>query len=1377
VTGRLNQAALFDGNDSVATNLNVLENSYATSLWFKSDCTGCGIFSVTKGKRGNQGHDRDIYLNGGKVCARVWASSGSEVLCTPGNGYADGKWHHVVHAVGGAPKAKPKVLLHLNDGPQEAPPFTAKYYDNRDLSGKPTCNNVKDQWPISHNWGKDSPPECSGVGKNNFSVRWTGYFYFTGGTYKFTYNVNDGIRVWVGSKLVINDWKRGKAYDVYQTVVKDISSGEKLVTVEYKEHSGDASVYLDWQPLYRDRSGNELATFCARGRCPKSVLGKFDRALQFDGNNDYVGLPRGASILGTGPLAVSAWIKTSRHTDQVVVQQRSAGGTSGYNGEYQLKVAANGKVKWMTYGDSQWGFSFTSNRTVNDGQWHHLVAVRESDGTGRIYIDGKLDASQAGTSRTLVRNFVYIGADMRDNNAFFDGQIDEVSIYNRALSPGDVQMLYSGDRLYVDDVLQATGDRWSSGFTAQTGVTVGYSRQAATHAFSGRLDDVRVFQTGIGQTEVDTLFRAAPILQLHLDEAENATQFTDDSGNGHEGTCSGSGCPQTGFGIAGQLGTAAEFDGVDDMISVADSPALDLDRFTIGAWVMPTNVKNKWQPLIFKGGGTEGRNYGLFIEPNSMQVRFSLRKNDCSTTVYTSTATSLIQNVWNHVMATYDGQDMVIYLNGSPQGSRHVELSSLCHNNAPLRIGRMPGRPYAFAGRIDEVTLYDHALSAREVRAIFDYQGKWVEDRQNHDITVDADMPSSELQLADTYVPNRDIQLLITAHDQTSGVSKVEMGVKKGTGKFTWSEAPACQDAAGNAAWCPTFDPSTQGQGRYTLRTRATDNVGHRERPTQDYGLAVDGTPPTIGLNTGSGSLFNATPHPTQQNTWVVHLSGSIKDPALPDGFFGSGVATDTMRVTLYDDQGAVAGYGNQVATVIGDMWIMDYLLTSQDPSGQYTAVIEAADRVGNRTTFTSQPFYVDAAAPAARLTTSTLTTTITSALTLRGDVSESPVPAAGVERVELAYTPNLPGSPFYNEVPPAGEVLHLPFEDTPDQNGALRFHDVSGQGRDGTCNGDHCPTTGQPGHNGNAVRFDGHDRVRFPSTGPMTATTVSLWVYATPANIVQSPILVEEGGCFGLKLMAPRTPVWEVRVSTRSQSIVAKKAIPARKWVHLAGTYDKQTMRLYRDGELVDSQDTPGAITMPSCLRGDIGRYLNGLVDDVRIFNRALSADEIRSLYLGSGPVLHLPFDDPWVTDSAKLEDTSGWHHRATLHSGANDAVNKAVAGGVGPYALAFDGVDDYASVPDSPALDLSKFGVGVWVQPTYWPENDRSHPLLVKGRKIEGMSTMGCTSTSDRGMSPSNSTNRIVPPHIGSSARRCRSGNGATSWRRTTVPWPGCT
>ena len=81
---------------------------------------------------------------------------------------------------------------------------------------------------------------------------------------------------------------------------------------------------------------------------------------------------------------------------------------------------------------------------MNDGDFHHIAATREADGTGRIYIDGVLDGSQSGVpSRALIPLEVFVGADKRDNDRFFKGLIDEVEIYDRALTQPEIQDIFN----------------------------------------------------------------------------------------------------------------------------------------------------------------------------------------------------------------------------------------------------------------------------------------------------------------------------------------------------------------------------------------------------------------------------------------------------------------------------------------------------------------------------------------------------------------------------------------------------------------------------------------------------------------------------------------------------------------------------------------------------------------------------------------------------------------------------------------------------------------------------------------------------------------------------------------------------------------------
>ena len=147
--------------------------------------------------------------------------------------------------------------------------------------------------------------------------------------------------------------------------------------------------------------------------------------------------------------------------------------------------------------------------------------------------------------------------------------------------------------------------------------------------FEGRIDHVTLFNRALSSSDITDLMKEVPILNLHLDEASGSTTFVDDSTLSNNASCSGNACPQAG--VPSRMREGLLFDGTDDMITVPDNNALDLDEFTVGLWVKPTKEKSAWQPLIAKdndGGGD--RNYGLYIPPNSMQIQFSVRNSSCN---------------------------------------------------------------------------------------------------------------------------------------------------------------------------------------------------------------------------------------------------------------------------------------------------------------------------------------------------------------------------------------------------------------------------------------------------------------------------------------------------------------------------------------------------------------------------------------------------------------------------------------------------------------------------------------------------------------------------------------------------------------------------
>ncbi|MCA9184240.1 MAG: M60 family metallopeptidase [Pirellulaceae bacterium] len=167
------------------------------------------------------------------------------------------------------------------------------------------------------------------------------------------------------------------------------------------------------------------------------VAGVTGSGLSLDGLNDKVTFGTGPALAGNTDFTVSAWIRTTTTKNGVIIQQRNG----GFNGEYQFKIAGNGRLQFFIYGNDAYQFDFSSNRTVNDGQWHHVAAMRQG-AAGRIYVDGVLSGSASGTARDLDASIgVGVGADIRDNNQYFAGNIDDVRVYDVALSASELAIV------------------------------------------------------------------------------------------------------------------------------------------------------------------------------------------------------------------------------------------------------------------------------------------------------------------------------------------------------------------------------------------------------------------------------------------------------------------------------------------------------------------------------------------------------------------------------------------------------------------------------------------------------------------------------------------------------------------------------------------------------------------------------------------------------------------------------------------------------------------------------------------------------------------------------------------------------------------------
>ena len=160
---------------------------------------------------------------------------------------------------------------------------------------------------------------------------------------------------------------------------------------------------------------------------------------------------------------------------------------------------------------------------------------------------------------------------------------------------------------------------------------------------------------------------------------------------------------------SGKNGGALQFDGVDDRVRVNDADALDLSlAATFEAWVYPTVVPSGWRTILQKeadayifaasGGGTPASG-GMF-----------------NGVLHVASAPSpLPVNTWTHLAASYDGAQIRFYVNGVQVNTLAVS-GSYEQNTNPLWIGGNALYGEHFKGKLDDLRIYNRALTAAEIQ-------------------------------------------------------------------------------------------------------------------------------------------------------------------------------------------------------------------------------------------------------------------------------------------------------------------------------------------------------------------------------------------------------------------------------------------------------------------------------------------------------------------------------------------------------------------------------------------------------------------------------------------------------------------------------------
>ncbi|WP_211266848.1 LamG-like jellyroll fold domain-containing protein [Nonomuraea candida] len=181
---------------------------------------------------------------------------------------------------------------------------------------------------------------------------------------------------------------------------------------------------------------------------------------------------------------------------------------------------------------------------------------------------------------------------------------------------------------------------------------------------------------------------------------------TDSSGNGNTGTVTGASRTSS-----GRYGGALSFNGLLSWVDVPDSAALRLTTgMTLEAWVRPSSVSG-WRTVIMKrhsGGLAYALSAGAPDQLPHVRVHTSAQSD-------LPGPAALPVNTWSHLAATYDGAVLRLYVNGA-QVAQQAVTGALRTDGASLRIGGNGLLNQVFSGQIDEVRVYDRALTPAQIQ-------------------------------------------------------------------------------------------------------------------------------------------------------------------------------------------------------------------------------------------------------------------------------------------------------------------------------------------------------------------------------------------------------------------------------------------------------------------------------------------------------------------------------------------------------------------------------------------------------------------------------------------------------------------------------------
>lgn len=377
-----------------------------------------------------------------------------------------------------------------------------------------------------------------------------------------------------------------------------------------------------------------------------------------------------------------------------------------------------------------------------------------------------------------------------------------------------------------------------------------------------------------------------PVASYGFDEASGVTVL-DASGHGNNGTISGA--TRT---ANGMYARALVFDGVSSIVTIPNAANLHLTTgMTLEAWINPSAVSPAWRDVIYRGSD----NY--FLEATSDQnggaPTGGITVSGGSTLA--SASGPLTPNTWVHLAVTYNGANLILYVNGV-QASSVARTGSIASSTSPLQIGGDSVFGQYFAGTIDEVRVYNVALTPAQIQADM--------------VTPLANIPSAPGNLVATTMSNTRIDLGWSPATSNLGIADYRVERCQGAGCTGFAEV-------GIAPATSYSDAGLVANSVYRYRVRATDTQGNRGVASAvvdaQTGLAISPVVATLTFTRTQQFAANAG-----TVTWYVDgiVGGSaVAGTISPAGLYTPPAAVGHHTVSATTPSGSLSAFASVYVT------------------------------------------------------------------------------------------------------------------------------------------------------------------------------------------------------------------------------------------------------------------------------------------------------------------------------------------------------------------------------------------------------------------------------------------------------------------------------